>query len=292
MATQEQRLKRIADQLQVTYEMLRKAAANISGLLQLGRATCDEVKAYNLWALAIWNTQRGMLASLRAGGEPNVPADPGPPTLFVWKGVTGADAWKIDCSGQPSSLSGLMDAAMDPKRGSPYIDPSQMTISTTDPYAFNPESAPSFAQLFELVNQRAAEKQLGAIPAVVLIIGAIAVTVSIAIAAIMKFLEVNSVQEANTEQTALQARAYADYTGARLECFKQCTSGGKSADDCVETCAQLVAKPNIKIPGLSNWGTLQWIGFTVVAGAAGLIAYRIYQRKQAGQPIFELPEAP
>jgi hypothetical protein len=68
MASQEEQLKRIADQLQGTYEALRKAAANIhySSQPRLRR------RPYNLWALAIWNTRRTRkLASWR--GESNVP---------------------------------------------------------------------------------------------------------------------------------------------------------------------------------------------------------------------------
>ena len=89
--------------LEETYQNLRAASTSIAGLLSLGRATCDEVVAYNVWALAVYNSQRGMLDALRGAGEQGVPALPTYPTLFAWNGVDGADALTIDCStGQPT----------------------------------------------------------------------------------------------------------------------------------------------------------------------------------------------
>lgn len=293
MATQAERLKKITDDIQSTYESLRRAAANISGLLQAGRATCDEVKAYNLWAVAIWNTQRGMLASLRAGGEPNVPPDPPQPTLFVFRGVPGEQAINISCAGEESSLSGLMKRAMrGPAVTTRFFGYNDVQISTSDPFVNNPEAAPSYKALIEMQQRRPQEKALGAVQAVFIIIALATVVVSIAIVAIMQYLEVNAVQEANTEQTKLQADAFANYTSARLECLKGCTAQGKSTEDCVDICRDLVDKPNIKIPGLDEpWGMLQWVGFTVVLGFGLIVGWKIYQRKSAGKPLFQLPES-
>lgn len=295
MATQPERLKKITDDIQSTAESLRRAAAGISGLLAAGTATCDEVKAYNLWALAIWNTQRGMLASLRAGGEPSVPQDPPPPTLFLWRGVRGEDAFKISCAGEKSSLSGLMKRAMrGPDKNTQYLSTNEIVVSTNDPYVNNPTAAPSYAALLSMQQRHQAEKLagLGVVPVVLIIIAGIAVAVTVALVAIMRYLEVNAVQEANTEQTKLQAEAFATYANTRLECVKGCTQGGRSTEDCVSDCEDIVDKPNIKIPGLdTEWGALQWIGFTVVLGAGMIVGWRVYQRKKAGKPAFELPEA-
>lgn len=291
MADQAERLKTIADNLEKTYQALRRAASNIAGLVQAGQATCDEVKAYNLWALAIYNTQKGMLAALRAGGEQGVPDLPASPTLFVWRGISGADAWRIDCAGQPSSLQGLMSHAMKgPTPKSQYLSTNEIEIQTTDPYLYNPSAAPSFSALAQVTQAR---QGLGIAPLIALIIIAgIAITVAVAITAIMHYLEVNEVQEANTKQVQAQADAFANYTQARLTCLAGCTKEGKSTQDCVSICAKLVEKPKITLPGQGQpWGVLQWIGFTVVMGVGTMIAWRMWQRKQAGKPMFQLPES-
>lgn len=299
MADDTQRLKTIADGIERTWQALRRAAANISGLLAVGRATCDEVRAYNLWALAIYNTQRGMLATLKANGEQGVPELPPAPTLFTWKGMQGADAWNVSCEGQPSSLSGLMKRTLKgPGDNAAYLSTNEIQIVTTDQFVFNPESAPSYAQLVALQNQRATESStgqnmsgLGVAWAVVILIAGITVGVGVAIVAIMKYLETSEIQEANIKQTQAQADAFAAYTAARLNCYQQCTGSGKSTEECVDTCARLVDKPDIKLPGqMGKWGTLQWIGFTVVAGFGAWGAYRLWDRHRSGRPVFELPE--
>lgn len=294
MADQTQRLKTITDNVEATYQSLRRAAANIAGLLQLGRATCDEVKAYNLWALAMYNTQRGMLATLRANGEQGVPELPQAPTLFTWRGVQGADAWKIDCGGQESSLSGVMKRALKgPKSGSPLLSTNEIQISTSDQFVYDPASAPSFKTLLAVQEARGKQQVAGmGVVGILIAIAGIAIAVSVAVAAIMHYLEVNEVQEANTRQVQLQADAFANYTQARLSCYASCTQQGKSTEECVSICAKLVDKPDIKLPfGDKKWGVLQWVGFTVVAGVGFMIAVKIWKRRREGRPIFELPEA-
>lgn len=290
MADQAQRLKTISDNLEATYQSMRRAGSNIAGLLQVGRATCDEVRAYNLWALALYNTQRGMLQTLRAGGEQGIPALPPAPTLFTWRGVTGADAWKVDCKGQASSLSGLMGRVLrGPSDQTQFLSTNDMAITTQDQFVYSPENSPSFKTLLQVQAMRAQNEGLGAIMLIIAIAG-IAIAVSVAIAAVMHYLEVNEVQEANTKQTQLQADAFANYTAARLACYADCTKSGKSTEQCVDICKSLVDKPNIKLPGqVSQWGLLQWTGATVLIGVGALAAYKIWERKKAGKPVFELP---
>lgn len=289
MADNAQRLQEISANIEKMYQALRRAAANISGLLSLGRATCDEIKAYNLWALATYETQRGMLATLRANGERGVPELPTAPTLFTWRGVAGAEAWRVDCSGEAKSLAGAMTRALKgPDKATQFLSTNEIQIVTQDQAAYDPTAAPSFKALVQA--QQANQAGLGAVGIVIAIAG-IALAVSVAIAAIMHYLEVNEVQEAQTKQTALQAEAFATYTQARLQCLSTCTGKGGSVDDCVDQCNKLIAKPNIRLPGDDGaWGTLQWIGFTVVAGLGAVAAYKLYQRKQAGKPLFELPD--
>lgn len=288
-AQQAERVKRITDQLELTFQALRGAAANISGLLQMGRATCEEVRAYNAWAIAIFEAQRGMLTTLRGAGQTDLPAQPSPPTLFPIRGRSGTEAVLIDCGGS-GTLAGLMSAAMNPGKSTKLLSTNEIEISTSDPHVYNPSAAPSFQQLLALQSQRQAG--LGVAPLVILI-GAIvvAIVVSAALTALFKYLETNSIQEANTEIVRQQAQAFAKYTEARLSCLAQCTQSGRSIDDCTSTCDKLIDKPEFKLPGEGKWGVLEWTGFTVLLGAGLWIGWKIYERKKAGRPILELPDS-
>lgn len=295
MADDSARVKLITDNLESTYQSMRRVASNLAGLLHLGRATCDEVRAYNLWALALYNEQRGMLETLRQAGQQGVPALPMNPTLFTWKNVRGEDAWKIDCSGQASSLSGAMSSAMrGPNDQTKYLSTNDLAITTSDQYVYNPERSPSFSQLYQVQQARAQQQGgLGVAPLLIIVIAGLAIAaVAAAVVAVAKYLETKEIQESNTKQVKLQADAFANYTAARLSCYADCTKGGKSAQECVSICKNLVDKPNIKTSFLSNgkWGVLQWTGFTVLAGVGVFTAVRIYQRHKSGRPVFELPD--
>lgn len=293
-------VKTITDALEATYQNLRVAAANISGLLGLGTATCDEVKAYNLWALATYNAQRGMLQTLTANGEQNIPDAPAYPTLFAWNDQQGEDAVYIDCTGQASSLSGAMKRALKgPDATSVLVGLDKIRIVTQDQYVYNPEKSPSFAQILE--SQKQAGLGIGAL-LVFIIVAGVSLTVAYAVSALLDYLKASKLDQEVTKQTQAQAAAFANYTGARLQCYQACVNQGTSAQDCVATCTKIVDKPDIKIPCLgpncdTSWGALQWIGFTVVVGSIGMIAYKIYEHKKTGAPLFSkldfnLPELP
>lgn len=274
-AEQAARLKVISDALEATYQSLRQSAASISGLLQVGQATCEEVTAYNLWAQAIYNTQRGMVASLRAGGETDV-TEPQPPTLF-----TGAS-----CPNPAQDLSGALGRAMrGPTATTRYLSSKDVQIQTSDQYVYDPAASPTYKTLVAVQQQRAQTQGLGFAPLLLIVIAGIAVAVTVAIVAIMHYLEVNEVQEANTAKTQMQAAAYQNYLAARLQCLATCKT-----DDCISSCNK-IAKPAFDLPGAGKWGTLQWIGFTVVAVGGVFIAVRLYKRHQAGKPMFELPDS-
>lgn len=293
MADDAARLKTITDNIERLYQAMRRAAGQIAGLLQIGQATCEMVRAYNLWALATYNTQRGMLATLRAHGEQGVPELPPAPTLFAWKGVSGEAAWRVDCGARGLAGLGALKAAMNPAKATTRLSTNEIDIVTQDQHAFDPESAPSFATLLQVQAARAQQQGVAGlgvpIPLLIAIAG-IALAVSVAVAAIMKYLETSEIQESNSRQVALQAEAFANYVSARLECLKTCTGKGGSTESCVATCNRIVDKPSITLPGQGKpWSWLQWTGFTVVAGFGALVAYKVVQRKMQGRPVFELP---
>lgn len=297
MASEAERLQAITNNIESLYQAMRRAAGNISGLLQVGQATCEEVRAYNLWARATYNTQRGMLATLRASGQSSVPELPPNPTLFAWRGVSGEAAWQINCD--DSSLSGAkaLSAAMKPRKATRKLSIDEIAIVTSDQFVFDPDRAPSFAALVQAqeAQRSGAMAGLGAAPVALIVIAAIVIAVSTAaiVAAVMKYLETSEVQESNSKQVALQADAFANYTAARLECLKTCTGQGGKTEDCVATCNKIVDKPSFQLPGAGRkWGWLEWTGFTVVAGVGAMIIFGAVARRQSGRPVFELPRAP
>lgn len=281
MALDPAQVKRITDNLESTYLALNSAVTALTALVQTGRATCDEVKAYNLWALALYNTQRGMLTTLRTAGEQNIPALPRSPTLFVWRGVAGADAWKIDCGAPVSGLSDAMNRALrGPQPNSVYLSANEIEVYTQNPSTFSPSQAPSLASL---VPSGPIAGALGLAPLIWLIIiaGATYAVVK-GIEALGAYLTENSIQEETSARMETSARAYTQYISARAACMADCLSHGGTTSSCTSSCEALIPKPNLvvdaarKAEGLGFWGT---IGLVLVAVGGGVAAVKIYQRK-------------
>lgn len=279
MATDTERVQKITADLEAAHQALRRAARNITGLLAVGRAACDEIKAYNLWAMALYNTQRGMLTSLRAAGEKNVPELPPYPTLFAWKGVSGAEAWRIDCNAGQQNLTGALYDAMASDRTPQYLSTSEITIVTTDQGALHPEQAPDLSTLVQVTNGG-----LGAVPVVWIVVAGLAVAIglSVGLIALSRYLTEKSIQEETSSRTRIQAEAFDKYTAARMTCYADCTARGNDVATCAATCAKLVDKPNLKIDparkeeGLGIFGT---IGLIAAAGVGAIGLWKFFQRR-------------
>jgi hypothetical protein len=126
------------------------------------------------------------------------------------------------------------------------------------------------------------------------VIAGIIVGVAVAVSALMKYLSENSLQVETTQRTKIQSDAFQTFTAARLQCYSTCTASGQTIDQCVNTCAKLVDKPDFQIPCVgsqcvTSWGLLQWAGLTVVLGLVGFVGYRVYEYKKHGKPLFDFP---
>lgn len=282
MALDPAQVKRITDNLERTYQALNAAVVPLTALIQTGRATCDEVKAYNLWALALYNSQRGMLTTLRAAGEQNIPALPRAPTLFVWKGIAGADAWKIDCGTPVAGLSDAMGRALrGPQPGSVFLTSNEIEVYTSDPSTLHPSAAPPLASLVPS-GPLAGALGLGPVIWLIIIAGATYAVVR-GIDALAAYLTENAIQEETSARMETSARAYTQYVSARAACMADCLNRGGSASSCSATCEKLIPKPDLivdparKDEGLGFWGT---IGLVAVAVGGGVAAVKIYQRRQ------------
>jgi hypothetical protein len=289
MATDPARIKKITDALEASYKALKGASTNISGLLSMGRATCDEVAAYNLGALAIYDAQRGMLATLRAAGSPNVPELPQYPTLFPWRGVEGADALNINCSGQAQSLAGVMKRALrGPNDKTIYLGLDQVEIAATGQGALDPGASPSW-EAYATAMEAQKQAGLGLAPVVVLIIAGFALGVAyVALEHLSAYMTEKKIQEEMTEDTRIQAEAFRVYTAARLACYEKNLAAGNTPEQATELCVKLVTKPDIKIGArraVSEWGMLEWIGAVVVIGGIAVVGFKIYEKKKRGESL-------
>lgn len=278
----------IAKALDATDKLMQSAARSISGLLNAGRATCDEVKAYNLWALGTYNAQRGMLATMRAAGQPNVPTLPPAVQVFGWRGHSGNDAINVDCESEGKPLSDanarkvMRRALRGPTAKTKFLSADQIQIMSTDQWDANPALSPSLSTL------QTQTGDLGLAPVIWIVIGLTTIgVVYAALTALSKYFIANSIQVEATERTRLKAQAFATYAAARLGCYTPCLSSGRTADECTDTCSRLITKPDLSVDfGYDPaWGMFQWIGAIVVIGTGAIVAHKIYKKKQAGESL-------
>lgn len=260
-------IKKITDNLEASYQSLNRAALSLTTLVRAGRATCDEVRVYNLYALSMYASQRGMLSALRAAGEPNVPALPPNPTLFAWKGISGAQAYNVTCDGKPGSLSGLMGRVLKgPADGAVYVSSDQINVERGAPPS--DVKVPSLAALV----QAQAASGLGNPIVLIVIIAAIAVTISVGLYALFSFLTENAIQVETSDRMRVSSAAYEKFIGARAACVSQCLTKGESMVNCVAACDSLIPKPNLIVDsargqkGLTftqilGWGAVGIAGF-------------------------------
>ncbi len=282
-AEQARVVKATTNNIETGYQALRKASANIQTLLYAGQATCDDLKAYNLWALAIYGTQQTMLATLRATGV-SAPQSIAYPTLFTWKGVPGAQAWQINCNPSTNTLSGALAAAMAPvSPTSQFVDPKMITVIHAQPE--NQGALPSYGQL---IQQNGA---LGIFGIDDLFIAGIVIAViaaSAAIVALASYFKEKDIQEETTKRNAIQLQAYQSYTEQRAACYTKCVAiAGNSAEGCTTQCARLVPAPQIVTDAArgvatSGLGILGTIGLIALAAVGGVAAVHYYKTRYGG----------
>lgn len=275
--------QKITNDLEATYQSLRHTAANIQSLLNAGRATCDEIKAYNLWALAIYNTQRGMLTALRASGEPNIPELPAYPTLFMWRGVAGADAWRIDCNATQQGLTGALRDAMNPGPNVIYLSTQEVETFSEDQSAI-PANTPNLSTLVAVTQGSLGWVVLGLVIAGIVL----AVTAAAGLYALANYWQEQSIQEETTARAKVQAVAFQQYTSARVGCYQDCLSRGYTQAQCTDVCSKLIDKPNIVIdsarkPGETN--NFITAGAVLAIAAVGGTIWWIRHRRQQGMNI-------
>lgn len=266
--------QQIANKLEDTYKSLQRTSSNIRSLLVAGRATCDEIKAYNLWALATYNLQRGMLTTLRAAGESGVPELPPYPTLFAWKGVPGAEAWKVDCKREQQGLTGALRDAMN-------LGPQTIYLSTKeiDVYSGNQANIPTTGPSFAMVTQASGELGLPILVIVIIAATVIGIT-AVGMAALSAYWKEQSIQYETTERAHIQAAAFEKYTATRVACYQDCLARGNDVSTCTNVCQKLVDKPNIKIDSARAVESPAFITAGAIVAIAGIATVLLVWRRR------------
>lgn len=243
-----------------------RTAKALSVLVSVGRATCADVKKYNLLATATFNFQMGALQQLRAAGMQDIPQSPPPPLLFTWKGIPGTQADKVDCS-KDSQLSGLGDF---------YVSPSdiQMTYPVIDPKMMS--SVAVSEEIQKLIDQEKSEEQLGAAPLVIIIAGVLISLTVVAVTVLVNWLSNVEERKRIIQTLEVQAKQHADTLQTRAACFQACMDKGQDASDCTQACAKTLPSFDPKFPpsvskGLGILGT---IGAISLVGGIGLYIYK------------------
>jgi len=276
---QAESLKRTTAYIDQTRENLRVMAKHITLLLGAGRATCAQLKAYNLFAISIYETQRGMLAQLRAQNVAGLPESVPAPTLFAWKGVPGEKAILFDCGSgatagslagamfnddtAPQLLGALREATQPASAANRFVSSADVKVLTTD-QNFLQAKAPSLAELTTRLTQTG---ELGLGPLTIVIVGLFVVLGVLAAVRLygwyaeMKISE-NSAKVSANYTTQLNA-AYKTATS----CLEQCIATGSRGDACAKACDRLVPDP--QAPGqVAPTNTLTTVGYVALAGLA------------------------
>lgn len=277
-------LKRLTDQLEAAYQQARALSNRMKQAISAGRATCQDIVAYNLLVSAIYNTQKGILTTIRAMGG-SAPALPITPTYFTIGGGVVGSSPSISCgSGLSGALRGVLKESKAAAKRSEFLDPSMVqVIPERTPVPLNVDV--TLAQLTR--NATGLGGELGAVW--IFIIAAVAVTLaSGVIIAVMNYLRDTNVSENTLKQTETIAKAIDTSLVARIDCYNRCVAQGKTPNECSKACASLIPTPSFPGGGggggPGEWGFWTWafVGSGVILGGAWL--YRNKRRTGSWLP--------
>lgn len=283
-AAQVQTVKAITENMERGYQAVQRAGNNLRSLLAIGKARCEDLKAYNSWAIAFYHDQEAILDTARQAGEPSVPFAPPMPRLFT--SANGRVGRLINCDITTNSLNGALAAAMAPVTSqSTFIDPRLIRVTQGVQHDLGP--TPSYATL----SRMAAGGGLGDFGLTFLIIAGITlILTAIGVAAALAgMFEERGIQQETTARSALQLEAFARQTEARNACYLACIkSAGANSSGCVADCNRLI--PEVKLVtdsarkqvGLSFFST---VGLVLTAGVAGVAAFMLFRRPSGRAPM-------
>lgn len=263
---QAQQIQALAANVEVAWREVNRSKTALSYLIQVGRATCSDVKTYNLIAKSTYFYQKSMADLIRGAGG-NAPAVP--ELVYVsWKGRTGDQAVDIDC-GQ-AQMQGWQPDGL----GDYYVNPEQVEWK----FGPTPGDVMDVQRVLSGVNfaNKPSASELGAAPLVVIGIILVGVIIAVAAYAVLKMVEAFTglpQRIEQTKQTAIAAERHRATLEARQKCLADCAVKGKDPIACAKSCARVL--PDFKAPGGgSSMGILGWILGLVIVGGLGYLGYR------------------
>jgi hypothetical protein len=263
---QAQQLQAIAAQVEVAWQNITKAKTALSYLMQAGKATCTDVKTYNLLAKGTYYYQKSMADTIRgAGGQA---PDIHPPMYVAWKGRTGDAAVMVDCT--QAGMSGWTPTGM----GDFFVNPHQVE--------WRNEAMPSDVDALRQTLGRVSfadrpPANLGYVGLIIaLIVGGVVLSVLGYIA--LKIAEVLGdlpQKQEYTKQMAITAERHRATLDARAKCLSDCENAGKDPIACAKSCAKVL--PDFAPPSAGGgMGIIGWaLGGALVIGL-GYLGYRAW----------------
>lgn len=279
--------------IEATYQSVRQTAATVALMYQQGQATCETIRDYNLMAIAVYNTQVGMLAALTAAGQDGVPAAPPAPTLFNYTDasgntaplvsctVPGATATNITSSGGSGTSGARLGRAYGLAAGAaapPGVLPhNSLTVSTGDPHWTNPQPSISW------MNQNAGQNFSGLgqeVPLAIWVIGGIALSIVtvVAVQAIISYFTQASIARSNADAIKAKQEAFQQMTNAITSCYQTCVGKGADPTDCTSSCSKAFPQPSFDVPTSTNWSFWSLLGLGALTATVGALLYRRYTR--------------
>lgn len=242
-----------------------KARTALSALIAIGRATCGDVRAYNLNSKAIYAYQASVCGIIRAhgGDAPTIP----PPVYIAWRGVAGDQAVDIDCSS--AQMRGLGANA----QGDYFVGSQQVEwrpgATTADVALINQVVAAGRAAV--AAGPTGLGEPVTALAVVTLVIwGIIVIVAGVILLKIAEALTDVPQKRETTRQIAIQAVEHRKSLEQRATCYNDCTSRGRDPVECAKACDRLVPgfKPVLPAGGLGLVGTIAGVailGLTIYA---------------------------
>ncbi len=269
-----------------------KARTALSLLIAIGKATCGDVRAYNLNTKAIYAYQASVCGIIRAAGG-DAPVIP-PPVYIAWRGISGDQAVDIDCSS--AQMRGLGANG----QGDYFLGPQQVEwrsgATSADVTLINQVVAAGRAAV------AAGPTGLGVAPAIAVVTlviwGIIVIVAGVILLKIAEALTDVPQKRETTRQIAIQAVEHRKSLEQRAACYTDCTSRGRDPVECAKACDRLVPgfKPVLPAGGLGLVGTIAGVavlGLAIYASwrfvASGGME-RIRRARRGGRTQRALPQ--
>lgn len=250
-------LKRTTDNVEAMYTKLVNASRGLSVLALNEKAYCNELRQYNLYAMACYQWQLSMIQSFKAMNVQGVPASPKFPTLFKIAGKSGTESLNIQCS----TLQGLGGLNEDGT-----VKKDAIEIVTTDQQLLDPNAQPPVFDVDpnQIFGKTTPGMGLEPVTVVTIVLVGVLILIGLTIVkSIVSSLVGQGVEEERTRQARMQIDAFNSTIAARSDCFNKCLQTGSPAADCAKTCEAAFKADIPGIPG--GMGTLGMIGLGVVA---------------------------